>query len=170
VTPIRFYGYRTQTGKLERRAVATVRKYFPRILGQYEGRIKEVHIIGYKHFIWDWRWGYHWLYEDGILTFVLPWLYRGLYRSQWILVHDMAHAAQLLSGKVELTPRAATTYYNGKPYCYDRRYKEIVWRDPAGRRVNPYNLPWEVEANKTCQKVFRRDQYNYMSYRRRRAA
>ena len=166
--PIRFCGYKTQTGKFERRALITARKYFHRMLGQYEDQIKEIKIIGFDKPIGNWRWGYHWLYRDGIVTIVLPRDYRGRYRSQWLIVHEMAHVAQLLSGKVELTPRAATLYYNGRPYVYDRRHKPRTWRDPAGRRIRNENLPWEAEVAQKCLRVFRREQYHYKG--RRKAA
>jgi len=170
VTPIRFYGYRTKAGTFERRALATVHKYLPRILGKYEDQIREVRIVGYKRPIWGWTWGYHWLYKDKIVRIVLPRNYRGRYRSQWLIVHELAHAAQLISGKVELTHRAATVYYNGKPYRVAHRHKKWTWRDPAGRQIKNHNLPWEAEANKVCRKMFRRDQYGYTNSRRKRAA
>lgn len=160
---IRFCGYMTQDGLLERNARRAIEQYAPTILGDLCGKVKEFRIIGSHHKI-RWDIGYHRLWRgDGIARIHLPHGYNdNPYRNRddpWLVIHELCHLKQLLSGQMKLRihglryPALGLTYKGRRYHIHNFRWI----RSHTGRRASPWEADIKLKAAKQRTLSYRED-------------
>ena len=141
-------GYFTKNRKMEKSAIYFTKKVAKKIFKGYS-QVKEIKITFLKNQI-EWTYGYHWIWnpKNGSVEIVIPGGYRGLYRSKWLIVHEMFHARQRIEGR--LNKSLLRVVYENKRFFWSRTKKEFV--DSKGKVFK--NPPWEIEVRRRSGKIF----------------
>jgi hypothetical protein len=92
------------------------------------------------------------------VAIVVPAGYHHHWRAQWVLVHELAHARQLLEGRLRVSPRLCRLRFRpegARRFRDFTRRDEVVFRatDGSGDVVEGPACPWEIEANRYVRSV-----------------
>lgn len=130
--------------------VLAAREYAPKVLGPLLNQVKEIRLVSYKRNI-TWAHGYLWLYKDGIATIKVPGIFRTYSQARWLVVHELAHLRQILSGQLKISPNGLSFTYQGSVFKTDKHWQKF--RRSSGRLATRHSLPWENHANKIATTV-----------------
>jgi hypothetical protein len=97
-----------------------------------------------------------------VVTLLVPAGYHDHWRAQWVLVHELAHARQLLEDRLRVSPRLCRLSFRAEG---ERAHRDFTRRgdvtfhaaDGSGDSVEGPACPWEIEANRYVREVMGRE-------------